>query len=204
MANRSETFSLPPAVRRAAGAFRIFGWVSFWAQIVLAVVSAGVLGFAGLNLNAGEPRVGVPNVPGAAPVAASNSITGFGFFFAVCGLIVLFIGAYWAFRYTRLSRRLASPNAQLRPKRGDAVQALRIGLLINLVGMLLTILGAQAIVGALVAKSMSQGFAVFAGSIPPYISPLQIFLVQANINIIMAHFVAVGSTLWLIQTMNRQ
>ncbi|MBD2462915.1 DUF3611 family protein [Oscillatoria sp. FACHB-1407] len=204
MANRSESFSLPPAVRRAAGAFRIIGWISFWAQIVLAVVSAGVLSFASLNLNANAPRPSIPTAPGVTPVATDNSITGFGFFFAVCGLVVLFIGAYWAFRYTRLSRRLATSNTQIRPKRGDAVQALRIGLLINLVGMLLTILGAQAIVGALVAKSMSQGFAVFAGSIPPYISPLQIFLVQANINTIMAHFVGVGSTLWLIQTMNRQ
>ena len=205
MANRSESFSLPPAVRRAAGAFRIVGWVSFWAQIVLAVVSAGVLSFASLNLNASAPRsVGLPTNPNLAPVATNNSITGFGFFFAVCGLVVLFIGAYWAFRYTRLSRRLASANSQTRPKRGDAVQALRFGLLINLLGMLLTLLGAQAIVGALVAKSMSQGFAVFAGSIPPYISPLQIFLVQANVNTILAHFVGLVSTLWLIQTMNRQ
>lgn len=200
MANRTDFISLPPAVRRAASAFRIAGWVSFWAQIVLAVVSAGVLSFAALNSNTNTPTPAtVVN-----PTATSSSVTGFGLFFAVCGLIALFAGAYWAFNYTRLSRRLKTPDSQVRPKPKEAIQALQIGLLINLVGMISTILGAQAIVGSLVAKSMAQGFAVFAGSLPSYISPLQIFVVQANINIIMAHFVGVAATLWLIRCMNRQ
>jgi amino acid transporter len=201
MANRSDFISLPPAVRRAASAFRIAGWVSFWAQIVLAVISAGVLAFAGLNSNANAPAT--PNTV-VNPAANTSSVTGFGLFFAACGLIALFAGAYWAFNYTRLARRLQTADSRVRPKPKEAIQALQIGLLINLVGMIATILGAQAIVGSLVARSMAQGFAVFAGTLPAYISPLQIFVVQANINIIMAHFVGAAATLWLIRTMNRQ
>ncbi|HEY9625332.1 MAG TPA: DUF3611 family protein [Crinalium sp.] len=200
MANRADLISLPPAVRRAASAFRIAGWISFWAQIVLGVISAGVLAFAGLNSNANTPTPATVTTP----AASTSSVTGFGLFFAVLGLIILFAGAYWAFSYTRLSRRLQTVDSQVRPKRGEAIKALQIGLLINLVGMILTILGAQAIVGSLVARSMAQGFAVFAGALPAYISPLQIFVVQANINIIMAHFVGVAATLWLIRCMNRQ
>jgi hypothetical protein len=201
MVNRSDSFSLPPAIRRAASGFRIAGWVSFWAQVVLGVVSAIALSFAALNLGAPPP----PQVPGANPAATNNnSIIGIGLFFAVFGLLALLAGAFWAFRYTRLSQRLRSSDSQLRPKRGEALQALRIGLLINLAGMLGTILGAQAIVGALAARSMAQGFASIVGSLPAYISPLQILAVQANTNTILAHFIGLIATLWLIQQMNRQ
>jgi hypothetical protein len=161
------------------------------------VVSSLVLLFAGSSLSIATNNTGT-----GAPTASTE--TGFGLFFAVCGLIVLFLGAYWAFRYTRLSRRLKSPNAQVRPKRGDALQALQFGLIINLVGMLLTILGSQAIVGSLVAKSFAQGVAIFSGNPLRFINPLDVFLVQANVNIIMAHFVGVVATLWLFRAMNRQ
>jgi hypothetical protein len=198
MANRSDPYSLPPAVRRVVGAFRLLGWISFWAQIVLAVISAVVLMFAGSSLSLSSASV-APGNPGSA-----SPETGFGLFFAVCGLVILFAGAYWAFRYTRLSRKLKASDAQARPKPRDAIQTLQFGLVINLAGMLLTILGAQAIVGSLVAKSFAQGFAIFSGNPLKFISPLDVFLVQANTNIIMAHFIGVVATLWLLRTINRQ
>lgn len=199
MANRTESFSLPPAVRRVAEAFRLVGWISFWSQLVLAIISAAVLLFAGLSLNSATTTT----APGV-PAVGANPETGAGLFFAICGLVVLFGGAVWAFAYTRLARRLKTPNSQARPKRGDALQALRIGLLVNLIGMLLTILGAQAIVGSLVAKSFAQGVAIFSGNPLRFINPLDVFLVQANINIIMAHFVGLAATLWLLRSVNRQ
>jgi hypothetical protein len=199
MANRSESFSLPPAVRRVAGAFKITGWVSFWIQIVLAAVSAIVLVFAGTNLRAPSPNPATPNSP-----VAANPGTGTGLFLALCGLLALFAGAYWAYNYTRVSRQLKTSDAQARPKRGDAIQSLRIGLIINLVGILLTILGAQATAGALLLKSFEQGFVFFSGNPLRFITPLDLLVVQANTNIIMAHFVGLIGTLWLIRCTSRQ
>lgn len=196
MANRTESYALPPAVKRAAGSFRMTGWVSFWAQIVLAVVSGIVLLFAASGLGAAAASATQPG--------AASPGTGAGLLFAVLGLLALFVGAYWSFRYTRLARRLKTANAQMRPKPGDLVQALKIGLLINLSGMLLTILGAQAIIGTLVGKSFAQGFAIFSGNVLKSITPLDIFLVQANTNTIMAHFIGLVASLWLLQSMNRQ
>lgn len=193
MANKIASNSLPPAVQRVSSSFRTVGWVSFWAQIVLAVISGAVLAFAGLNLG-GAPQ------PGTAP----NPGVGGGIFFAVCGLIALFIGAYFAFNYTRLARRLKTPNAQARPKPGDLIKTLRVGLLVNLLGTLLTLLGAQAIVGSLLVKSLSQAGSLFSGNLSKFVTPLDVFLVQANINTLMAHFVGVIATLWLIQVMNRK
>jgi hypothetical protein len=199
MANRSESYSLPSAVIRVAGAFRLTGWISFWVQLVLGVISGIVLLFAGSGL--GAATTVSPNGV-ATPVASPE--TGIGLLFAVLGLLVLFGGAFWAFRYTRLARKLKTHNAEVRPRRVEVFQALRLGLVINLVGMLLTILGAQAIVGSLVGKSFAQGFAIFSGNPLKFITPLDIFLVQANTNTIMAHFIGVVATLWLIQSMNRQ
>jgi amino acid transporter len=194
MASSNELYSLPPAVRRIASAFRLVGVITFWVQIVLAVVSTLVLLFATSSLSI---RSG-----------ATNPGTGIGLLFAILGLVVLYAGAYWAFRYTRLSKQLQTPDTKVRPKRGDAIQAIRIGLIINLLGMLLTLLGAQAIVGALLAKSLAQpqGATIYdPGRLNQLmIQPLDIFIVQANTNTIFAHFVGVLGSLWLVRGMSRQ
>jgi hypothetical protein len=194
MANRIASESLPPAVKRIATSFRLSGWISFWVQIVLAVVSGAVLAFAGLNIR------GAANQPGSVP----NPGVGGGIFFAVLGLVALFAGAYWAFSYTRLSRKLKTKDAQSRPKPGDLIKTLRVGLLINISGMLLTIIGCQAIVGSLVGKSVAQVGGIFSGNLSRFVTPLDIFVVQANINTIMAHLVGLIASLWLIQVMSRK
>jgi hypothetical protein len=190
---------MPPTVRRVAGALKWIGWISFWTQVALGVVSAVVLLFAGSNLSAPAQNPLNPSAP-----VAANPGTGAGLFFAVLGLLSLFVGAYWAFRYTRLARQLKTPNSQSRPRRGDAMQVLRFGLFISLGGLGLTILGMQAIAGSLVLKSFEQGFAIFSGNPLRFITPLDLFVVQAAANTLMAHFVGLVATLWLTRSVNRQ
>lgn len=191
MSSKLDSYSLPPAVRRIATYFRICGWVSFWVQAILALVSGAALAFAVASLsfrNGSE--------------SASGPGTGSGLFLAVCGLIALCAGAYWAFRYTRLSQRLRSADSKGRPKPGDVIQALKIGLTINLVGMLLTLLGAEAIVGSLLARTFSQSGAIFERN--QLIQAADIFIVQANTNTVLAHFVGIVASLWLVRCMSRQ
>ncbi|NJO80879.1 MAG: DUF3611 family protein [Cyanobacteria bacterium RM1_2_2] len=206
MVNRFDSQSVPPAVRRVATAFRLVGWVSFWAQIVLAAISTIILIFAAGSFGR-TPPVRQPGIPGTVPPVPTGSVTpgsGVGLLLAVLGLLALFGGAFWAFRYTRLSRRLKLSGAEDRPKRGEAVRQLYFGLSINMLGMLFTILGAQAIVGSLVAKAFSQGFGFLSGNFQGFITALDLFLVQANTNTILAHFIGVVSTLWLLRSVNRQ
>ena len=189
-------YSLPPAVRRIARAFSRVGWISFWIQIVLAVISCGLLLFAviGLSFNAANQ-----NSPG----------TGAGLFFATCGLLAVFFGAYWSFRYTRLAKQLRFSDAASRPKPKEAIQSLQIGLNASLIGMFLTLMGAGAITGALLFKSFEQPAqgpnifnpAALSGSI---ITTFDLLIVQSNTNTSIAHFVAIISSLWLIRTVNRQ
>ena len=187
-------YTLPPAVRRISGAFRVVGWVSFWVQAVLAVISSLVLLFALVNLS-------VRSAPGG-----GNPGTGVGLLFAALGLVAVYLSAFWAFRYTRLGRQLRSKDSAKRPSPKDALQTLRLGTMISMGGMLITLFGGQALIGSLLAKALSQpqGGAVFVpGNINQYVEAFDIFVVQANTNTLLAHFVSLAATLWLLRTVNR-
>ncbi|MCX7594662.1 MAG: DUF3611 family protein [Fischerella sp.] len=171
--------------------FRLVGWISFWIQLVLGVVSAIiVLLYAIFSQRPGSPS----NNPGS----------GLGVFLAVCGLVTLGGGIYLAFRYTRIGRRLLSPNPINHPSKLETVQVLRLGLMVNLIGMLLTLLGAQAIVGTLVARSISPQ-AITTQLFDPnrIISGLDMLVVQANTNTVSAHFAGLVGSIWLLNRLTR-
>jgi hypothetical protein len=77
---------------------------------------------------------------------------------------------------------------------------------INLVGLLLSLLGAQAIVGALLAKSLTlpqTGLGVYQIDPSRTIRTLDILVVQANTNTVAAHFAGLVGSLWLLNRINR-
>ena len=196
MTNQLDTDKLPAAVQRVAFALRTVGWVSFWVQSVLAVVAGIILLFA------------IPfAIPSATAAAASTSAgTSGGVFFAICGLLVLGYSVYRAFRFTRLSRQLRSPANAVRPKKADTVKQVQFTLVSNLVGMLLTLVGAEAISGTLLAKSLAQPQALFGATVDlgRFIQPLDIFVVLANTHATVAHFVGIVGALWLLDRIHKQ
>ncbi|KOP27042.1 hypothetical protein AMR41_06705 [Hapalosiphon sp. MRB220] len=171
--------------------FRLVGWISFWIQLVLGVVSTIIVLLYGVF----SQRPGSPS---------NNPGNGFGVFLAVCGLVTLGIGVYLAFRYARIGRQLLSSNPINHPSKLETVQVLRLGLLVNLVGMLLTLLGAQAIVGTLVARSISPQ-AITTQLFDPnrIISGLDMLVVQANTNTVSAHFAGLVGSIWLLNRITR-
>ena len=195
MLNKPDSQSTSATLQQIAVAFRIIGWLSFWTQLVLGVVSTIVLLFASLSRDVGPANQRSPG-------------TGFGIVLAVSGVITLGLAIYLAFRYTRIAKRLQSTNANNRPRKTDTIQILRLGLIVNLVGTLLTILGAQAITGTLLLRSLSLPQAVGVGIYTPQINqvirPVDIFVVQANTNTVAAHFTGILCTLWLLNRINRQ
>ena len=114
------------------------------------------------------------------------------------------VGIYLAYRYTRIGKKLESPNASNRPRKAETVQVLRLGLWINLGGILVTLLGAQAIVGTLVARSISPQAATTQLFDPTrIISGLDMLIVQANTNTVSAHFAGLLASLWLMNRINK-
>ncbi len=191
MSENPDTPSSSSNLRAIAQTFRLTGWISFWIQLVLGVVSAIiVLLFAIFS----QQRTGTGNNPG----------TGFGVFLAVCGILILGGGIYLAYRYTRIGNQLQSSNPSNRPRKSETLQVLRLGLWINLVGMLVTLLGSQAIVGTLVARSISPQAATTQLFDPTrIISGLDMLVVQANINTVSAHFAGLVVSIWLLNRITK-
>jgi hypothetical protein len=174
-------------IDRIAGEFRLYGWASFWSQIVLAIIATVIV------------LVGAVNV-GRSPGS------GLGLFLSVAGLVALYGAAYWAFRYPKLGRQLKAPDDVARPSRKETQRVLKKGLLTNLAGLLLIILGAQSVSGALFVKSLQTGAAIFgvvAADSSRFIQPLDLLIVLANTHIITAHFIGLSASLWLLNRISR-
>lgn len=186
MSEQPDISPIPTNLKQISQSLQRIGWAAFWTQLVLGVISSIILllyAFSSATTRVGEPGQG----------------TGFGIFFAISGLVTLGMSIFWAFRYTKIARQLKDPIASLRPSKGDTIQAVRIGVIINLSGMLLTLVGAQAIIGSTLARSLSQQPGTFIpGGAVQFIQPLDLFVVQANTNTIFAHFAGVIAALWLL------
>ncbi len=178
--------SLPPAVRRVSSNLKWAGIIGFWVQLVLGVISGVILLLAS---SGAEER--------------TSQGTGFGLFCAACGLVALAVGIYFSFRYTGIAKLLQNSDPAQRPKKADTLQVIRFGLIVNLVGMLLTIVGAQAIVGIVLAKSLARPQLALGSDPKQFVNSLDLLIVQANTNTILAHFSGIVSSLWLLNRISR-
>jgi hypothetical protein len=182
----SDAGSPSPNVLRIILALRKWGWGSFWSQLVLAIVASIILiatiPFA--NRVASSPGGNVPSSPGI----------GMGIVFTVVGLCVVYFSAFWSFRYTQLAQKLRGNGEK--PSKVQTVQLLKMGAIVNLVGMPVTLIGANAIVGALTIKSLTPQTGGFNQIIS--VQPIDMLVVQACILTILAHFVSLFSSLWLL------
>ena len=187
-------YSLPPAVRRIANNFRLVGWVSFWVQIVSGVIATLLFVTSLLGLQSVSNRGGV-----------ENAAAGSGFLLAALGLVAVYVGAFWAFQYTRFARKLKSSNPDLRPKPKNAAKMITTGLCISVLGMFFGLLGSGGVVGGLMLKVISQPPSNIAIANPTLaVEPLDVFLVQATINTLISHFAGIVGSLWLSWKINKQ
>ncbi|HAE06449.1 DUF3611 family protein [Richelia intracellularis] len=171
--------------------FSFVGWVSFWTQLLLGVVATGI--FLGFKIQRSGNQIGNPG-------------SGFGVFFAALGLLSLAGGVVVAFRYTRIGKKLASSNYSNHPRRIETLNVIRMGFMVNLIGMLLTLFGAQAISGSLLLKALSvpQGAVGFSPEqLSRLVQPIDVLVVQANINTVTAHFSGFVGSLWLFNRIHK-
>ncbi|MBD2327155.1 DUF3611 family protein [Alkalinema sp. FACHB-956] len=197
MTSQLDNSPAPPNLKQIAKTFRLVGWVSFWAQLVLAIISGLIFIFAVLSAAAFSRSA----TPGA---SAANPGTGGGIFFATCSLFVLAYCIYRSFQYVQLGRRLQETNPSFRPKKSETVQFLWRSLLVRGVGLLLAVMAAEAITGVLLGKAFLSMGAIFNPlAINQIIQPLDIFLVLANTHLITAHFIGSAASLWLLNRINR-
>ncbi len=165
------------------------GWIGFWIQVIFGFLSLIIIltVFFGRNFNA--PEIQAPNRPN------------FGLILACVGMIFLSIGIYCNFRYPQLGRQLENPDK--RPSKADVIKYLKLGLWVNVLGMIFTVIAAEWNVGMLLLRVLSipQGAAVYATGL--LVEPIDIFVVQSKINIIAAQLTGIISALWLLLRINQ-
>ena len=122
-----------------------------------------------------------------APCCEQNG-PGVALYLTLFGVVAGLVSTFWTFSYTRLARRLrgyslgGSRGALRRVRKRDVLDTLERGCWINVLGMAATLLGLQATVGLLVAKTLTNAtanpfLAGGAGSYNPVLA-LDVFLVQ--------------------------
>lgn len=174
-------------LRRVAKTLKWAGLAGFWIQIVLGVVSSVTLALAITNR-----------------AERSSPGVGFSLFCAVCGLICLIVGICISFRYGKMAGKFSTPNVTP-PKKSTTIKIVQIAIITSLAGTLITILGAETIAGIVLSKTLAFDPAqVFNNrSNTEFVNSLDVFIIQACINIIAGHFVGLVSSLWIFNKIDR-
>lgn len=161
-------------------ALRNIGWISFWSQLILSTVSGVVLLFSTGVTSGGNVAATPTDVCTLVGVA--------------CGLITSMLSWTWI----RAGRKLQElKSIKLQQCMGSVLASTNL----NLVGMGATIVGLQASVGALVAKTLTSAAGGMAYYNPRVTAPpvaFDVFTVQSCTNTIMAHFVGLVLAQWLL------
>ncbi|WP_353674672.1 DUF3611 family protein [Synechocystis sp. LKSZ1] len=178
--------AVPQAVLRASTNLTTVGNIGFWVQIVVGAFAVVTFLFASMGLTFGQDRT-----------------TGIeaGIISAFISLILLCVGIYFSVRYRQLGRQLQ--NADNHPRRADILQLIRWGLLINLAGMGMAIIGAAAISGIVLVKSLSIPQGTLAANPKQFVQSIDLLAIQANTNTIIAHFTGLLSSLWLLDRIHK-
>lgn len=185
MLKKLEFFSQPPIKQEFAATFRIAGGVGFWVQLVLGGISAIALLFASFSRSL--------------TAQMKNPGIGFGIFLATVAILLLCFRVYWAYRYRRLARRLQAPNSENQPRKEEVIRVLQIGLIVSLVGLLISFVGSETTVAVVLAKSLAQPQGVAVYNPENIIRSLDIVVILANVNMIGAHFFGGVTSLGLLE-----
>ncbi|ELR96255.1 DUF3611 family protein [Gloeocapsa sp. PCC 73106] len=174
---------IPNGVEKVVNSLKRASIIGFWLQIILGVIAGVTLLFASPILISNQDR---------------NQGNTFGVLCALFSLILLGIGIFFSFRYGKVAKKIQTPDPTLRPKKSETIKMIRFGLIINLVGMFLATVGAQALVGIVLAKSLARPQVAFDSSPTGLVNSLDLLIIQANTNTITAHFSGIITSLWLL------
>ncbi len=188
---------LSPKVKQVSSTLTILGNIGFWMQLVLGIVSLMLLFFA-------SPLLGSQNDP--------NESRNLALFCATVGVLTLAISIFFFFRrYISIGQSLQQSDSRAprtrdvgdRPNRKYTIRLIKLGLITNLVGMFISIIGAEAFAGLLYSKAsqIPPGAAVYNTN--QLIEPVEIMALIANVHTIFSHFVGILIGLILLDRLSK-
>lgn len=176
-------------LRTAANACRRYGWIAFWVQLVLSSVAAVIILFSMAFTSQTGPQISL--------------------YLTLFGIVLGFLSTFWSYGYTRLARRLAAfldfsgEGEPPKIRRSDVINMLEKGAIINALGAGASMLGLQATIGLLVAKTLTTATVnPFLASNTTTWNPVlafDVFNVQATTNALLSHFFSLLISLWLLR-----
>jgi cytochrome b561 len=167
--------------QRLAKNFCLFGWIEFSLQSILAIVTALLLEFA----TSGR--------------AFSPGVAGYGdaVYWGICGFILLLFAVLLSFYYTRAARHIVSRPESYMSSGAIAFWFLFAGLLIGLLGVLISFTGVALSISLLIVKTVSQPPGIAITDPSKIVRALDVFVLLVNFILLMAHFIGAGIALWL-------
>jgi hypothetical protein len=187
----------PLDLQRISAALRRVGWMRFWVQMALGVVVVGVLFFN--------------NISGRVAANAQRAVgLGPGLSFTTLSFLLLAWSLWQSWQVVRCGRALASP---VRPSRGETTRLIKRGLLVDLAGLTVAAVGYQALAGSLFMQASMQAPGLFGpmayqgnqGPISTFpITSIEMLSVLSNTQVLFAHLIGLGVTLWLLQRIHRR
>jgi uncharacterized membrane protein YidH (DUF202 family) len=185
----SRNRTLPANIERVSSSLKQAGRIAFWLQIVLGVVSSVLLLVAGAGvLNTRQKTPGIE----------------LGIFCAFCAVVCLGLSIFFAFRFSQMGNQMESRNPENRPEKRSTLQVIRYGLIVNLTGIFLSILGAEALAGIVLLKTLNNPQGAINLDPSRLVNPADLLIIQANTNTIAAHFSGLVSTLWLLNRISKK
>jgi hypothetical protein len=190
--SEEEQAEISPLVMAASKKMKRLSWFSWWAQTILTTVSTTILVFAASVVHSGAKNQNAAAAPA--------------FFLSGTALILSAASIIWTWgNGARLSKRLLRPTVL--PVAKQHIQAatlirraLQVQISLNMLGLLGTLLAAEEIVGSLAIKVLTT-FGVGAASMynAPLmgLQPLDILVVQANTNTMLAQAISLTTSLLL-------
>jgi hypothetical protein len=179
-----ETKSLMASkvAQRLAKNLRLLGWIGFWLQFLLALISALLLAFA---------NTGRAFSPGTAWIGDTLYLAGYGFLL-LCFAVLL------AFYYTRAARKVVSrPDFYFNQKNRAAFWFLGTGMLAGLLGVFISFTGVSLSISLLIAKTVAIPPGIMMMDPTQVIRALDVFALMVNVDLLIAHLIGTGITLLL-------
>ena len=187
----------PLDLQQISAALRRVSWVRFWIQMALGVVVVGVLLFNNIG---GRVAANAERALGLGPGLSLTTLS----------FLVLLFSLWQGWLVVRCGRALARP---VRPSKGETARLLKRGLLADLAGLTLAAVGYQALAGSLFLQASLQAPGLFGpmaiqgqrGQISTYpITSIEMLSVLSNTQVMFAHLIGLGISLWLLQRIYRR
>jgi hypothetical protein len=180
---------LSPKVKQISSSLVVLGNAGFWLQLILGIVSLMLLFFSSPLLTSAGNKDG------------SKSLA---IFCATLGVLTLAVSIFFFFRrYISIGNTLKKANIKDRPNKNYTIRLIKIGLISNLVGMFISLIGAEAFAGLLFAKAsqIPPGAAVY--NTAQLIEPVEIMALLANVHTIFSHFAGIFIGLLLLERISK-